>query len=297
MTGRPVLLLGATGQLGQALAPRLARHWAVAKPSRAVLNLAALSDIELFVRDLSPALIVNAAAYTDVDEAEIEPDIAMAVNGMAPGILAEEARRLGIPLVHFSTDYVFGRAAGGTAPATDAAYRETDRPSPVNVYGTTKWGGEQAITATDAAHLILRLSWVYDRTSHNFLNTVRSMIGCRDEIRIVDDQIGCPTWADAVADATVGILVDHWKDDPEELGARSGLYHMAAGGRASWYDFARDIVTTLGAKTAVSPISSSEFGAPAKRPAFSVLDTEKLQRTFGLSLSDWHDHLRNCLAQ
>ena len=123
------------------------------------------------------------------------------------------------------------------------------------------------------------------------------MIACRDGIRIVNDQIGYPTWADSVADATVQILVDHWSGDSDRLEALSGLYHMAADGQASWYEFARDIVATLGAKTTVSPISSTEFGAPAKRPAFSVLNTEKLQRTFGLALSYWKDHLRSCLAQ
>jgi dTDP-4-dehydrorhamnose reductase len=297
MTARPVLLIGASGQLGEALALRLARHWPVVKPSRTALDLGDLGSIETYIEDLSPSLIVNAAAYTDVDRAEQEPETAMAVNGMAPGILGEEARRLGIPFIHFSTDYVFGNMSADVEGRDRQAYRESDRPAPLNVYGATKWVGEQAVSATDSVHLILRLSWIYARTGKNFLNTVRTMIGTRSEIRIVDDQFGCPTWADALADATVQILCDRWDGDADKLSDYTGLYHMTAGGRASWYEFARDIVTTLGAATTVSPISSHEFASPARRPAFSVLDTTRLSETFGLSLPNWKEHLRYCLAQ
>lgn len=292
MSGRPVLLLGATGQVGQALAPLLTRRWPLVAPDRSELDLAEPGRVAGFVGAVSPSLIVNAAAFTDVDAAERTPGIATAVNADAPAALAAQARRLGIPILHYSTDYVFGTAAGISPPAPRVPWRETDAPSPVNAYGRSKLAGEQAVAGSGAAYLIFRLSGIYSRTGRNFLNTIRETARRQAEIRVVDDQHGSPSWADAIAEATVRVLMQCRRGGPDFT---PGLYHLAAAGGASRYAMAREIVAATGAAARVVPVSSASMpGAP--RPAWSVLDCTTLGQRFGIRLPHWRDQLRACLA-
>lgn len=295
----PILLLGNTGQVGSELVRALAPLGAVQALDRAALDLADPDAIRQAVRDSDPSLIVNAAAYTAVDQAESEPELAMAVNGIAPGILAEEAAGRGIALVHYSTDYVFDGAA-------DRPYREDDPTGPINAYGRTKLAGEQAVRAGGAAHLILRSSWIYAKTGRNFLTTMQRLAAERDELTVVDDQLGNPTWARAIADATA--LVLRRLGQPGDAGAmaeRGGLYHLAAGGQTSWAGFAAAIIEhgharALAGRPApkakrVKPIPTTDYPTPAARPAYSVLDCGKLRAQFGIGLLDWHTALELCL--
>lgn len=287
-----ILLIGATGQVGSALRLRLAARWPIHTPPRRVFDLTDMAEIGRKVRDIGPSLIINAAAYTDVDRAEDDVGPAMAVNGEAPGLLAETAKELGIPFIHFSSDYVFG---GGRDRPIQYALREGDTPSPDNYYGETKLAGENAVAAVGGDHLIFRLSWVFSSAGQNFLNRVKLLARGRSEISIVDDQIGCPTWADDVADTTTRILAGHWDPVTGRFSANCGLYHLASGGRTSWNGFAREILSVLKCPTKVLPISSDEFGSRAKRPAFSVLDTAKLKQAFGITPRHWQEQLHACL--
>jgi len=311
MTGRareptlgPILLLGGSGQIGWELWRSLSPLGAVAAPSRAELDLADPDRLGRFVRDLAPRLIVNAAAYTDVDGAEAAPEQAIAINGMAPGVLAAEAMRLGIGLVHYSTDYVFdgsGRAPQAKAPG----YREEDATGPLNAYGRSKLAGEQAIEASGAAHLILRTSWIYAARGRNFLRTIRRLAQERDELRIVDDQTGSPTWARCIAEATVHILGQcDIQNGIAALRDRGGLYHLSATGRTTWHGFAEAILDRLRARHGatlraqrVVPITSAEYPQAARRPAFSVLDCDAAARAFGIVLPPWGEQLDLCLNE
>jgi len=282
---RPTILVtGAQGQLGFELARLLPAHGEVTALDRAQLDLRDPAAIRSVLRALRPQLIVNAAAYTAVDQAEREPDVAEAINARAPGVLAEEARRLGALLIHYSTDYVFDGAA--TTP-----YDEDASPNPVNAYGRSKWLGEQAVIASGAQSLLLRTSWVYGLRGQNFLLTIRRLAAQNEELRIVADQFGVPNWSRAIAEATgklvgrgLGALVD-----------RAGVYHVCARGSASWFEFARAIVGPA-EKPRVVPIKTSEYPTLARRPAYAVLATEKLERVFGLSLAPWREALAQCLA-
>jgi dTDP-4-dehydrorhamnose reductase len=237
------------------------------------------------VRALQPGLIVNAAAYTAVDDAEREPSLAEAVNARAPGVLAEEAKRLGTLLIHFSTDYVFDGAAA-------APYDESAPTSPLNVYGRSKLHGEQAIAATGAAAIVLRTSWVYASRGRNFLLSIRRLAAERDELRVVADQFGVPNWSRAIAEATVRLL----GHGVRELASRAGLYHLSGHGQASWFEFARAIVGEV-ARPTITPIATAEYPTAAARPAYSVLATSKFEDTFGFGLPEWREMLRACLAE
>jgi dTDP-4-dehydrorhamnose reductase len=290
MAARPILLTGATGQVGAALRPLLERFGPVAAPARDALDLADPDSIRRAVRRIDPVLIVNAAAHTAVDRAESEADLALAINGSAPGVLAEEARRCGAPLVHFSTDYVFE----GTKPR---GYVETDRVNPISAYGRSKLAGEQAVQAAGGAWLIFRTSWVYGLTGRNFLLTIRRLAAERPELRIVDDQTGAPTWSQAIAEATVRVLAERWGGARADLGGTSGLYHMTAAGSTTWCRFARAILTESGkTDVKVKAIGTIDYPTPAARPARSVLSNAKFRRTFGFALPHWRDQLRACLA-
>ena len=285
MKSRPTILLtGAGGQLGVELAPLLRAHGDVVAASRATLDLADADAIVAAVRGAKPNLIVNAAAYTAVDLAEKEATLAHAVNARAPGILAEEAKRLGAVLIHYSTDYVFDGAR--TTP-----YPEDAPANPLNVYGASKLEGERAIAATGARALTFRTSWVYGLSGKNFLLTIRRLAGDRDELRIVADQIGVPNWSRTLAEATARVV----SEGMASLEERSGLYHLSSTGRASWYDFARAIVGDV-ARPRVVPIATSEYPVPARRPAYGVLATGKFQQVFGFALPDWREALRRCAA-
>ncbi len=243
---------------------------------------------------IRPDIIINPAAYTAVDKAESEPELAMAVNGIAPGILAEEACRLGAVLVHYSTDYVFD----GSKPS---AYTEEDAPDPQSVYGRTKLAGESAIRVTGCKHLILRTSWVYGVHGGNFVKTILRLAKERDELRIVADQHGAPTWAKDIASATMNALIawemSEWS---EELG---GTYHLTAGGRTNWHQYAEEIVrqarkydAALADKPLViKPIATHEYPVPAKRPANSVLSNTRIKETFGIKMPEWQESLAACV--
>ena len=281
-----LLLLGRSGQLGAALAPALAGLGDVAALDRAGLDLADLAAIPNVVARHRPDVIVNAAAYTSVDRAESEPELAMTVNGRAPGVLAEAARRAGAALIHFSTDYVFD----GTL---DRPYREDDAPNPLNAYGRSKLAGERSILASGAAALILRTSWLYGAGGANFLETMLRLGRTRDELAVVDDQLGAPTTVRVVADAVAAILAQTKGDSARLLLAHGGLCHLACRGAVTWHGFATAIFEEgrkrglAFAVRAIRPIPTSGYPTPARRPANSRLDLGLLKSRFGIEPTDW----------
>lgn len=265
-----ILLTGVTGQVGWELQRSLCVRGEVVAVDSRQLNLADPDAIVQCVRAIKPDLIVNPAAYTAVDKAESEADLAMAINGRAPGILAEEAKRLGVPIVHYSTDYVFD----GTKPGV---YTETDAVGPLSTYGRSKLAGEQAIQAVGGSHLILRTSWVYGMRGKNFLLTMQRLLRERSELKVVDDQIGAPTWSRFIAEATAALLAK-----PGFVGDSQDLIHVAGGSFMSWHAFTlriREQLVAHGAESlaAVLPIPSREFPTPVTRPENSRLATTKLQ--------------------
>ncbi|MDE1942292.1 MAG: dTDP-4-dehydrorhamnose reductase [Betaproteobacteria bacterium] len=287
-----ILLTGAQGQVGSALLPLLEPLGPVTALGRDALDLADSEAIRATVRAHRPQVIINAAAYTAVDRAESEPDLARAVNGMAPGVLAEAAGRLDGALIHYSTDYVFDGSASHP-------YREDDPPHPLGVYGHSKWLGEQAVLASGTPALIFRTSWVYSLHGANFLKTMLRL-GCeRDHLRVVHDQWGAPTWAGAIAQATVAILrqAEASGDVTGFIRQHRGVYHMTNGGATTWCDFARAIFALRPECTArVEPIPASEYPSPVRRPVNSRLDNAKLARHFQYALPSWQEALAQCLA-
>ena len=293
-----ILLFGKNGQVGQELQRSLASMGtvvALGSDDRSPLcgNLTALDGLAQTVRSVVPDVIVNAAAYTAVDKAESERDSARLVNAQAPGILAQEAQKCGAWLVHYSSDYVFD--GNGVKP-----WQETDIPNPVNFYGQTKLEGEHAIQASGCRHLIFRSSWIYAVHGHNFIRTMLRLAQERDQLKVVDDQIGAPTGADLVANVTAQAL--QVVVQQPEVG---GLYNLSAAGETSWYDYTRFILdyarqsggAVRVAPEAVLPVPSTEFPTPAQRPHNSRLDNTKLQQAFGLTLPDWQDGVVWTLAQ
>jgi dTDP-4-dehydrorhamnose reductase len=289
-----ILLTGINGQVGWELQRTLMSLGEVIPVGREVMDLASPDRIRNAIRKFEPHLIVNPAAYTAVDKAEIEPELAQAINGVAPGIMAEEARRLDAAIVHFSTDYVFD---GDRA----TPYQETDDTNPLGVYGKTKLEGEIAIQAVDVPHLILRTSWVYSRMGKNFLLTMLKLARERQELRIVSDQIGAPTWNRAIAEVTAQILAQGIRNLPEFLSDHRGIYHLSAGGVTSWHKFATAIFAADPQRseqivTSVLPIATADYPTPARRPQYSLLDNTKLHNTFGLSLPNWRQSLQVAIA-
>jgi dTDP-4-dehydrorhamnose reductase len=282
-----ILVTGSSGQVGQALLASLAGLGEVTALNRAQLDLADLDAVRAVVRSMRPALIINAAAYTAVDQAESEPALALRINGEAPRVLAEEAKKIGAALIHYSTDYVFDGSKAG-------AWTEDDQPAPLSVYGSSKLAGEQAIAASGAVHLILRTSWVYGLTGKNFLLTMLRLAQTRPELSIVNDQIGAPTWSHTIAEATAQI-VRQAALDADYLPRHSGTYHLSAGGSTSWFGFAEKIFAheSAGSKPALHPITTADYPLPAKRPHNSVLNTTKFQQTF-CSLPQWDQALAQC---
>jgi len=276
-----ILLTGRTGQVGWDLARLLPELGELRATDRGELDMADADSIRRVVRETRPALIVNAAAYTAVDKAESEPELAMRINGEAPGVLAEEAKRLGALFVHYSTDYVFdGEKAG--------AYVETDAPNPVSAYGRSKLTGERAVAASGCRHFVFRTSWVYAPRGRNFMLTILKVARERSELNVVDDQFGAPTSSAAIAEATMRAI---------GKGGGDGLYHMSAGGRTSWHGFAQAIVKSAGLGTPVRAIPTADYPTPARRPRNSMLDNAKLARDFGIALPDWREGLREVLPQ
>ena len=287
-----ILLTGCAGQLGRELKRSLACLGDVVACDRRQLDLADPDALRTAVRAIAPDAIVNAAAYTAVDKAESETALAQAVNATAPGILAEEARRLGARLVHYSTDYVFdGRKPG--------PYTESDSPAPLSAYGHSKLEGERAIAAAGVRHQVFRTCWVYGLHGANFMKTMlrlgRRSIESGDELRVVGDQVGVPTWTRHLADATALVLAR--KDAPD------GLYHLASGGETNWHEYAQAIFATaieagvLDGMPKLRRIASADYPLPAPRPANSRLDCTRVRRDFGLALPDWRIGLADCLAE
>ena len=288
-----ILVTGGAGQVGWELRRALAIFGEVVAPPRDLLDLASGDSIVAAIRGVRPGLIVNAAAYTAVDKAEWESDLAMKINGDAPRILAEEAASQGAALIHYSTDYVFdGRKA--------EPYREDDEAAPINVYGRTKLAGEQGVMATAAAHLIFRTSWVYGPRGRNFLLTMLSLGRERKELKVVDDQFGAPTSARLIADATAGAVAKNFTEGKLDVNAfreSGGLYHLTAAGRTTWYGFAQAILSGREGMAKVLPIPTSGYPTPARRSPNSVLDNGKLERQFGFALPDWRVGLQLCLEE
>jgi len=285
-----ILLIGCNGQVGWELNRTLQPLGEVVALDYPAIDLALPDKIREQVRHIQPQLIVNAAAYTAVDKAEEEPELALAINGMAPGILAEEAKRIKAALVHYSTDYVFDGSKS-------EPYTEDDPPNPVSIYGQSKWKGEKAVREVGLPHLVLRTSWVYGSRGKNFMLTMLRLAREKEEIRVVDDQIGSPTWCRLVAEATAQILAQGIRDWPGFLSEKGGLYHLCAGGRTSWFHFAEAILRHDPDRAdqkvkRLLPISTAEYPTPARRPAYSLLSCEAAYRAFGLRLPDWNLTLR-----
>jgi len=288
---RNILLFGANGQLGTQLSTLLASKGKVRAVGHADLDLRDLAALRALIYEANPSLIINAAAYTAVDAAESDAATAQLVNAEAPRVMAELARERDALLVHYSTDYVFD----GTARAS---YTEDSPVNPLGVYGATKLAGEQAVAASGAAHLILRTAWLYSNRGKNFLNTMLRLAAERDELRVVSDQTGCPTYANLVADTSIQML-DGMFVDASLRTERCGLYHVACQGETTWWGFAQRIIELagLGERVRVLPISTADYPTPAQRPAYSVLSTAKLERVFGVRLPDWEDGLKRCLTE
>uniref|UniRef100_A0A7C2B1I8 dTDP-4-dehydrorhamnose reductase n=1 Tax=Pseudomonas graminis TaxID=158627 RepID=A0A7C2B1I8_9PSED len=285
-----ILISGQQGQVSQVLQQHLQNMGELIVLGRDQLDLSQPESIRPVVRDIKPDLIINAAAHTAVDQAESEPELAFAINATSPGVFAEEAAALGIPLIHYSTDYVFDGSKAG-------AWIESDAPNPLGVYGSSKLAGERAIAAAGGQHLILRTSWVYSLTGRNFLLTMQRLLQEREKLSIVADQIGAPTWAGTIA-ASTGALIERWRDGAS---GAWGVYHLTARGETSWFGFAEAIGQQLinsGKPCAVlEPIASSAYPTPVARPLNSRLDCSRLQCEWGVSQPDWHDALLECLAQ
>ena len=283
-----ILVTGRTGQVGYELMRSLQPLGEVIGVDRSEMDLSDLDQVRDVIRRVQPGLIVNPAAYTAVDKAESEPELAMRINGLAPGVMAEEAAKLGAAMVHYSTDYVFD----GTKPEP---YTEADIPCPLNVYGRTKLAGEQAIAATGVPHLIFRTSWVYGMRGKNFLLTMMRLAAEREELRIVADQYGAPTWCRTLSDTTASILsqANGAGDKAAWWHENSGLYHLTAQGATTWHGFADALLDQAAKKPVLVPINSAEYSVPAPRPANSRLSCAALMGRFG-HLPDWRHALRLC---
>lgn len=278
-----ILLTGRDGQVGSKLQFALAPLGEVTALARADLDLQDVARIREVVRSAKPDAIVNAAAYTAVDRAESERELAHSVNATAVGVLAQEAWRLGALLVHYSTDYVFDGSKG-------SPYTETDPTCPINAYGESKLAGEKAIRSSGCRFLILRTSWVYAERGQNFLLAILRKARSARELRVVSDQIGAPTSAGLVARATA-VAVARTVAVPE----LAGLYHVTARGDTSWHGFAQAIVSAAGIDADVIPIQSSEYPSAARRPAYSVLDSTRFAQVFGFDLPGWSADLGDVL--
>lgn len=285
-----ILLFGHRGQLGSLLAERLPRLGTLATYDQHECDLADSVALRRVIAQERPGIIVNASAYTAVDQAESDAACARRVNAEAPAVMAEAASGLGALLVHYSTDYVFDGKA-------HTPYTEDSATHPQGVYATTKLAGEQAVAAGCARHLILRTAWLYSNHGKNFFKTMLRLAEERTELRVVNDQTGSPTYARLVAETTLTMLEQMFEGGQLRT-ARCGLYHVACGGSATWYEFASDIIRLAGKadKVRVLPIPTRDYPTPAPRPAYSVLSGAKLQRVFGLRLPDWQAGLEQCFA-
>ncbi len=312
------MILGANGQVGWRLHRALAPLGEVVALNREALNLFDLDRVRSAIRDVRPDVVVNAAAYTAVDQAEREPELARTLNAAAPQALADELVRTGGLLIHYSTDYVFDGSKG-------SPYGETDATAPLNVYGRTKLEGEQMIAASGCAHMILRTTWVYDTRGKNFLRTVLRLAREKKELRIVGDQIGAPTWAYSLAEATAVIVAASFSQRATNIWPHNGVFHLTAAGETSWAGFASaileeyraqyntdqdDLERVLSSMRPPAPdpefsqpiraqrvvaIPTEEYPTPARRPRYSVLSNAKVQGALGVTMPDWREELRLAL--
>jgi dTDP-4-dehydrorhamnose reductase len=280
-----IVLTGSSGQVGAHLLPLLQGHEVIA-PQRNELNLMDAQAVRAYIEKKAPQLVINPAAYTAVDKAETEPDAAFAINARAPEAMARACKKIGAPLIHFSTDYVYDGSA--TQPWT-----ERDAAKPISVYGASKLAGEQAIAASGGAHIILRTSWVYSKFGKNFLLTMQRLAAEKEFLRVVSDQYGTPNWAGSLARAVAHIV----NTPAAKLEAFSGIYNLNSHGATSWHGFASAIVAAGPRQLPVHPISTADFPTPAKRPGYSVLDAGKFERTFGYAMPFWGDALAQCLRE
>jgi dTDP-4-dehydrorhamnose reductase len=300
-----ILLTGKNGQLGADLQHVLPQLGDVVATDRQDFDLARPDEIRRIIREVRPAFIVNAAAYTSVDQAEKDEALARAINSEAPTIMADEAKQIGAALIHYSTDYVFDGSK-------NSPYDEHDEPNPINVYGMTKLAGEKGIRNSGVDHLIFRTAWVYSTRGKNFLLTILRLATQREELRIVRDQVGAPTWSREIAGATVTALEQTYNRTGRTAAwsEQSGTYHVTAGGETNWYEFTQAILqeaaqapdsamwfraATTGKELLVRrvvPITTTEYPTPARRPAYSVLSNSKLNRAFGIRLPDWRRQLK-----
>lgn len=291
-----ILVTGKNGQVGFELCRALSVLGEVVAIDQADCDLGDADAIRALVRRVAPDVIVNPAAYTAVDKAEADADTAFAVNARAPGILGEEAARLGALVVHYSTDYVFDGAKEGS-------YTEDDRPDPQSVYGSTKYAGELALAAANPRHLVLRTSWVVGAHGGNFAKTMLRLAGEREQLSVVADQFGAPTSAALLADLTAHLVRQHVREGAD--GFPYGTYHVTAAGDTSWCDYARFVLAEAQAAgkplkagpDAVAPLSTAQYPTPARRPANSRLDTGRFRDTFGLRLPSWQEGVRQVLQQ
>ncbi|HYG31488.1 MAG TPA: dTDP-4-dehydrorhamnose reductase [Methylophilaceae bacterium] len=292
----PIFLTGVNGQVGHELQQTLAPLGSVVSLTRSQLDLADSDAIRRVIREIKPAVIVNPAAYTAVDKAESEPELAFAINAAAPAVMAEEAAHLNALFIHYSTDYVFDGSK--TMP-----YGEQDATNPLGVYGQSKLAGEEAIRAVGANHLILRTSWVYGATGRNFLRTIIRLAQERDELEVVADQLGGPTSSRAVANATA-VMLENWQQE------KSGTYHLTCAGETSWHGFAQAILRFYEAHRAargwpplkvqadaLHAITTAEYPTPAARPAYSVLNNAKVLMSFGISMPLWSEALSSVIRE
>ncbi|WP_263409166.1 dTDP-4-dehydrorhamnose reductase [Terriglobus tenax] len=294
----PVLLTGASGQVGGELEPMLKSIGGVIAPRREELDLSDLDAVRHAIRSLKPRWIINPAAYTSVDKAEQEPNAAYRLNAELPGVLGEEAAALGAVVLHFSTDYVF--AGEGNTP-----YVESDETGPMGVYGASKLAGEHALAATGAAHFIFRTSWVYNATGKNFLRTILRFAREREELKIVADQHGAPTWARDLARLAIHTVEScESAGNAEEKAAEfSGVYHSCNAGETTWYGFAQEFLSLAAAKeptqhwATLIPIRTTEYLTPARRPANSRLNCSKLEKKLNFRMPLWQDSLRRVMAE
>lgn len=291
-----ILLTGKNGQVGFELRRALAPLGEVVAVDREECNLADEQNIRELVRRIRPNVIVNPAAYTAVDKAETERELAYAINANAPGIFGEEAAALGAWVVHYSTDYVFD----GTK---DGFYQETDTPNPQSVYGASKWEGEQALQASGAHHLIFRTSWVVGAHGNNFAKTILRLAKERTSLNIVSDQFGAPTSAALLADVTAHAIHDIFRQ--RNISSLSGIYHLTASGVTNWYEYASYVIEQARQAgvpiavpaDAIHPIGTKDYPTPAQRPANSRLDTQKARQTFEIFLPDWKNGINHVLEQ
>jgi dTDP-4-dehydrorhamnose reductase len=285
-----ILLIGKNGQVGWELRRTLAPLAEVVAVDYPEINFTDVPALRQFVAATRPSVVVNAAAYTAVDKAETETELCRQVNAVAPGVLAEAARKLGALMVHYSTDYIFDGTK--TSP-----YVETDAPNPLGTYGRTKLEGDQVVKASGVDHLIFRLCWVYGARGQNFMLTMQRLAREREKLRVVGDQFGCPTWSRMIAETTALALKQVLAG--LDRSACNGEYHLAAFGQTSWHGFASRIIELMPEAERkcrmVEQIATAEYPTPAKRPTYSVLDCGKLQKTFGLRLPDWEASLRQVL--